>query len=113
MPPIPMSTTFARISASWPARRAASSPASVCRRLVWTQRMGSFIHQPSCAAAPFTISIRIENDFVVMPVIQQAPLAVADEFDHHTAGGGDVIAHLFARQVRVPMQNGVVYAHMV
>src|ERR1035441_7668331 len=69
MPPIPMSTTFARISASWPARRAASSPASVCRRLVWTQRMGSFIHQPSSAAALFTISIRIDNDFVVMPVI--------------------------------------------
>ena len=40
-------------------------------------------------------------------------LAVADEFDHDTTGGRDVIAHLFARPVHVPMQNGFVYAHMV
>src|SRR6185437_820166 len=49
MPPIPSNRTLARISASCPTRCTASRLASVSRRLVCTQRMGSLSHQPSRA----------------------------------------------------------------
>src|SRR3954453_7236207 len=52
---MPAWRTLARISATWRTSSAGSPPASVWRKLVCTQRMGSRIHQP-CAAAAWIVS---------------------------------------------------------
>src|SRR5882757_5041901 len=46
---MPINRTLARMSDSWPTRWAASRLASVSRRFVCTQRIGSLSHQPSRA----------------------------------------------------------------
>ena len=58
---MPCNSTLARISASCSASRLASSDASVWRRFVCTQRIGSVIHQPCCAEAVIARTLHIAS----------------------------------------------------
>src|SRR5690348_9385303 len=66
MPPIPINKTLARMSANWPTRCAASRLASVSRRFVCTQRIGSFSHQPSRAPAKLLSNRKESASFLVV-----------------------------------------------
>ena len=68
---MPISKTLARMPASCVTSRFGSSVASVSRRFVCTQRMGSCIHQPCSARArwlplPNTIATQINHDFMTI-----------------------------------------------
>src|SRR5450756_1158696 len=73
MPPMAISKALALKSATSPMNFFGSMEASFSRRLVCTQRMGSFIHQPSCAGSNLSELIQSKNTVARFMAVHLCP----------------------------------------